>query len=309
MLVAIVGKRNAGKSTLVNAIARIYEDDPQRVIVSEIPGTTRDSVDVRFEKDGKTLVVIDTAGVRKKRQMVTHDIEYYSFHRAQRSIRRADVVMMLIDGTEPLSEPDRKLSQYIAEQRKPVLLVVNKWDLSIAKAREIREGTEEENITDEKLMEEFVEYLHTEMPQINYAPVAFVTAKDGKNVQVALDLSQHLFKQSHERVGTGRLNAAIEQIFAERVPSTSRGQRAKILYATQVEVAPPTIVLFVNNPNLFDANYQRFVLNRFRELLPFKQVPMRLMIRGRDEQPDDKPVADDAKRPRPKRVKAKRRSR
>jgi GTP-binding protein len=282
LLVAIVGKRNAGKSTLVNAIASIYEDDPQRVIVSEIPGTTRDSVDVRFEKDGKTLVVIDTAGVRKKRQMVTHDIEFYSFHRAQRSIRRADVVMMLIDGTEPLSEPDRKLSQYIAEQRKPVLLVVNKWDLSIVKAREIRAGTEEQNISDEKLMEEFEQYLHTEMPHINYAPVAFVTARDGKNVQVALDLVQHLFKQSNERVGTGRLNAAIEQIFSERVPSTSRGQRAKILYATQVDVAPPTIVLFVNNPELFDANYQRFVLNRFREMLPFKQVPMRLMIRGKE---------------------------
>jgi GTPase len=291
LLVAIVGKRNAGKSTLVNAIARIYEDDPQRVIVSEIPGTTRDSVDVRFEKDGKTLVVIDTAGVRKKRQMVTHDIEFYSFHRAERSIRRADVVMMLIEGTEPLSEPDRKLSQYIAEQRKPVLLVVNKWDLSIAKAREIRAGTPEENISDEKLMEEFEEYLHTEMPHINYAPVAFVTAKDGKNVQVALDLAQHLFKQSNERVGTGRLNAAIEQIFAERVPSTSHGQRAKILYATQVDVAPPTIVLFVNNPDLFDANYQRFVVNRFREMLPFKQVPMRLMIRGRekDDTSDAKP--------------------
>ncbi|HEY7087588.1 MAG TPA: ribosome biogenesis GTPase Der, partial [Tepidisphaeraceae bacterium] len=307
MLVAIVGKRNAGKSTLVNAIARIYEDDPQRVIVSEVPGTTRDSVDVRFEKDGQTLVVIDTAGVRKKRHMVTNDIEFYSFHRAERSIRRADVVMMLIDGTEPLSDPDRKLSQYIFEQQKPVLLVVNKWDLSMVKAREIRAGTPEANITDEKLMEEFEEYLHTEMPHINYAPVAFVTAKDGKNVQVALDLAGHLFKQSNERVGTGRLNAAIEQIFEERIPSTPRGQRAKILYATQVDVAPPTIVLFVNNPTLFDANYQRFVLNRFREMLPFTQVPMRLMIRGRDErdqEPGEKPLAEAGqKRPVPRRPK------
>jgi GTP-binding protein len=287
MLVAIVGKRNAGKSTLVNAIAQIYEDDPQRVIVSEVPGTTRDSVDVRFEKDGKTLVVIDTAGVRKKRHMVTNDIEFYSFHRAQRSIRRADVVMMLVDGTEPLSEPDRKLSQYIAEQNKPVLLVVNKWDLSIAKAREIREGTPEAGISDEKLMEEFEQYLHTELPHLNYAPVAFITAREGKNIQSALDMTQHLFKQSNERVGTGRLNAAIEQIFAERVPSTSHGQRPKILYATQVDVAPPTIVLFVNNPDLFDSSYQRFVINRLREMLPFTQVPIRLMIRGREAQAED----------------------
>jgi GTP-binding protein len=282
MLVAIVGKRNAGKSTLVNAIAKIYEDDPERVIVSEVAGTTRDSVDVRFEKDGKTLMVIDTAGVRKKRHMVTNDIEFYSFHRAQRSIRRADVVMMLIDGTEPLSQPDHKLAQYIREQEKPVLLVVNKWDLSMAKAREIRKDTPEPDVSDEKLMEEFTEYLHTEMPQINFAPVAFVTAKDGKNVQVALDLTQHLFKQSNERVGTGRLNAAIKQIYEERVPVTSHGQRARILYATQVDTAPPSIVLFVNNAELFDANYQRFVINRFRELLPFSQVPIKLMIRGRE---------------------------
>ena len=138
MMVAIVGKRNAGKSTLVNAIAEIYEGDGDRVIVSEVPGTTRDSVDVRFEKDGKTLIVIDTAGVRKKRHMVTNDIEFYSFHRAQRSIRRADVVLMLIDATEPVSEPDKKLAQYIAEQHKPVILVVNKWDLAKEQAREHR---------------------------------------------------------------------------------------------------------------------------------------------------------------------------
>jgi GTP-binding protein len=303
MLVAIVGKRNAGKSTLVNAIAQIYEGDPERVIVSEVPGTTRDSIDVRFEKDGKSLVVIDTAGVRKKRHMVggAHDIEFYSFHRAQRSIRRADVVMMLVDGTEPLSEPDRKLSQYIFEQHKPVVLVVNKWDLSIAKARELREGTPQAGISDEKLMEEFETYLHTEMPHINYAPVEFVTAKDGRNIQSALDTAGRLFKQSNERITTGRLNAAIEQIFAERTPSSPRGQRPRLYYATQVDVAPPTIVLFVNNPDLFDANYQRFILNRFRELIgSFRQIPVRLMTRGRDERRDGstEPIAEAARKPR-----------
>ncbi len=130
MLIAIVGKRNSGKSTLVNSIAQIYEGNPQRVIVSEVPGTTRDSIDVRIEKDGQTLVVIDTAGVRKKRHMVTNDLEFYSFHRAQRSIRRADVVLLLIDATEPVSEPDKKLAQYILEQHKPVVIVINKWDLA-----------------------------------------------------------------------------------------------------------------------------------------------------------------------------------
>ncbi|HVT87262.1 MAG TPA: ribosome biogenesis GTPase Der [Tepidisphaeraceae bacterium] len=303
LMIAIVGKRNAGKSTLVNAIARLYEGDPQRVIVSEVAGTTRDSVDVRFQKDDKTLIVIDTAGVRKKRQMVTHDIEYYSFHRAQRSIRRGDVVMMLVDGTEPLSEPDRKLAQYIAEELKPVMLVVNKWDLSIVKAREIRVGTPEADISDEDLMKEFIEYLHTEMPQISYAPVAFVTAKDGRNVQAALDMAQHLFKQANDRVGTGRLNSSIEQIFEERVPVTSHGQRAKIMYATQISSAPPTIVLFVNNPNLFDVNYQRFVINRLREMLPFQNVPIKLVVRARQRdgaEPQKIAKRPPVKRPQPR---------
>jgi GTP-binding protein len=285
MLVAIVGKRNAGKSTLVNAIAELY--DPQggneRVIVSEVPGTTRDSVDVRFEKEGKSLVVIDTAGVRKKRHMVTNDIEFYSFHRAQRSIRRADVVMMLIDGTEPLSEPDKKLAQYIAEQHKPVVLVVNKWDrvLENAKRQAEEKGT---GFSSDLLMEEFREYLDQEIRHLDYAPVAFITAKDGRNVQVVLDMAQHLFKQANERVTTGRLNEALEQVMAERGPSTPHGRRVRVYYATQTDVAPPTIVVFVNKAEYLNESYQRFMINRFRDLLPYDEVPIRLVIRERQRQ-------------------------
>jgi GTP-binding protein len=284
MLVAIVGKRNAGKSTLVNAVAKLYDDqDADRVIVSEVPGTTRDSVDVRFEKDGKTLVVIDTAGVRKKRHMVTNDVEFYSFHRAQRSIRRADVVFMLIDGAEHLSEPDKKLAQYIAEQFKPVVLVVNKWDRVLAGARAQAEERGMEMSSD-LLMNEFEQYLNQELPHLDYAPVAFITAKDSRNVQAVLDTAQHLFNQSNERVGTGRLNAAIKRILEERFPSSKSGRRPRIYYATQVGVAPPTIVLFVNDPAYFDEAYQRFMTNRFRELLPYAEVPIRLQIRGKNEQ-------------------------
>lgn len=280
MHLAIVGKRNAGKSTLVNAIAGLYQGDPQRVIVSEIPGTTRDSVDVRFEKDGKTLIVIDTAGVRKKRHMVTNDIEFYSFHRAQRSIRRADVVFMLIDGSEPLSEPDKKLSQYIAEQYKPVVLVVNKWDqvLANAKKQAQEKGTE---FSDDLLMAEFGEYLEQELRHLDYAPIMFVTAKDGRNVQKVLDLAQHLFKQSMTRIGTGELNRAVKQIFTEQTPSTPRGQRVRVYYATQADVAPPTIVIFVNHPEMVSESYTRFMTNRFRELLPYDEVPIKLAFRGR----------------------------
>lgn len=298
MLVAIVGKRNAGKSTLVNAIARIYEGEgdgkkgpgspeggarsADRVIVSEVPGTTRDSVDVRFDKDGQTLVVIDTAGVRKRRHMVggNDDIAFYSFHRAERSIRRAGVILLLIDATEPVSEPDKKLADYISQQFKPVVLVVNKWDL--AKIEFQRQAHEQgEDLDDRAIMTQYKDYLDKTLRHVDYAPIAFITAKDGKNVHQVLDLARHLHKQSAERVGTGRLNAAIEQIFGERTPSHYSGKRPRVYYATQTGTNPPEIVLFVNNPTLITETYQRFIINRFRELLPYAEVPIKLAIRGK----------------------------
>jgi GTP-binding protein len=281
-MVAIVGKRNAGKSTLVNSIAEIYEGHADRVIVSEIPGTTRDSIDVRFEKDGKTLIVIDTAGVRKKRRIATSDIEFYSFHRAQRSIRRADVVAMLIDGTEPVSEPDKKLARYIADQFKPVILAINKWDLTREKLRETRKEFADGRIDEAGIMQEYREYLDEVLQNLNYAPIAFITAKDGKNVQTVLDASQYLFKQANTRLTTGQLNRVVRQILQEKHPSTPSGRKARIYYATQTSVAPPTIVLFVNNPKYLDEPYKRFMINRFRELLPYAEVPIHLLIRGRE---------------------------
>jgi GTP-binding protein len=283
MLVAIVGKRNAGKSTLVNAIAEIYEGHGDRVIVSEVPGTTRDSVDVRFEKDGKAMTVIDTAGVRKKRHMVTNDIEFYSFHRAERSIRRADVVLMLIDATEPVSEPDKKLARYIAEQYKPVVLVINKWDLAKATLQE-QARDQGGKFDDHGIMEEYRKYLDAEIRHLDYAPIAFITAKEGKNVQAVIDLAQHLFKQAHTRVSTHKLNTTVRELLEERRPSTPTGRRARIYYVTQTDVAPPTIVLFVNNPDFINETYQRFMVNRLRERLPFPEVPIKLHVRQRVRQ-------------------------
>jgi GTPase len=283
LMVAIVGKRNAGKSTLVNSVAELYEGHGDRVIVSEVPGTTRDSVDVRFEKDGHALVVIDTAGVRKKRQMVKDDIQFYSFHRAERSIRRADVVLMLIDAADPVSEPDKKLAQYIARQFKPVIIVMNKWDnaRTIAAEQASEAKGESAAIDDAALSDKYRKYLAEELRELDFAPVAFITAKDGRNVHALIDTAQRLFKQACERVGTGRLNAAIKQILQTHRLSTPSGRKARIYYATQIEVQPPTIVLFVNNPAYFDDSYQRFMINRFRELLPYKEVPIRLMVRAR----------------------------
>jgi GTP-binding protein len=283
MMVAIVGKRNAGKSTLVNAIAEVYEGHGDRVIVSEIPGTTRDSVDVRFEKDGKSMVVIDTAGVRKKRHMVTDDVEFYSFHRAERSIRRADVVLMLIEGMEPLSEPDKKLAAYISEQFKPVILVVNKWDLVLEGAK--RQAEEKKTgMSPDLLMQEFREYIDQELRHLDYAPVAFITAKDGTKVQALLDLAQRMYKQANERVSTHKLNDAVRQILTERRPSTPSGRKARVYYVTQTDVAPPTIVLFVNNQHFINETYQRFMINRMRELLPYGEVPIKLVVRERQRQ-------------------------
>ncbi|MEL7239469.1 MAG: GTP-binding protein, partial [Planctomycetota bacterium] len=271
--IAIVGKRNAGKSTLVNAIAAAF--DPQksgdRVIVSEVPGTTRDSVDVVIEKDDRTMTVIDTAGVRKKRHMVTDDIEFYSYHRAQRSIRRADVVLLLIDATLKVSEPDKKLGQYIVEQEKPVILVLNKWDLVKADLAEQNKKTGQDGgkkeIRDDELMEQYRDYLDEELRGLSFAPVAVITAKDGSKVPALLDLCRHLHRLAGVRVGTGQLNRALEAAMAERTPGGVGGKRRpKIYYATQVDTNPPHLVLFVNDPKLFDESYRRFLLNRFRDM-------------------------------------------
>lgn len=262
MKLAIVGKRNAGKSTLVNALA-----GEQRMIVSETPGTTRDAVDVHFEKDGQAFIAIDTAGVRKKKRM--DDIAFYSYTRALQSIRRADVVMHLIDATVPVSDADVKLAAAVQAEYKPVVLVINKWDLAQDRTR----------------AEAYDTYLAQVLPAFDYAPVTIVTAKTGKNVDAAVDVARSLHKQAHTRVTTGKLNAALETILAARGPSPKRGTKPpKIFYATQAAVAPPTVVFFCNNPGLVTDNYRRFMENRLREILPFREVPIRLLFRARHKE-------------------------
>jgi len=261
MKLAIVGKRNAGKSTLVNALA----GEP-RMIVSEIPGTTRDAVDVRFERDGQPLIAIDTAGVRKKSSMT--DIDFYSYTRALRSIRRADVVLLLIDALVPVAEVDLKLAAAILEECKPVVIAINKWDLAL----------------DLTTAEEFGRYLSRVLPALSYAPVVFITALTGRNVDAAVNVARSLHQQAHVRLTTGRLNSVLEQILNLRGPSPKHGTKpVKIYYATQVAVAPPTVVFFCNDPALVRADYRRFMTNRLRELTPLKEVPLRLWFRASGE--------------------------
>lgn len=265
MKIAIVGKRNAGKSSIVNAIA-----GSERVIVSEIPGTTRDAVDVRIEKDGKTLVVIDTAGVRKKGKMA-NDIEFYSNIRAVRSVKRADVVWFLIDATEPVSQPDKALAKLIAEEYKACIIVVNKWDLA----------------KDVAATGDYEEYLTKVLPGLKYAPISFTTATTGKNVQSTLDLSAELFKQATMQIGTGRLNKAFEIVKTERSGARrSSAKTPKVYYVTQVAVNPVTFMMFVNDPGLFDEAHRRFIAGRLRDLLPIPEVPIRLLARPKSASRD-----------------------
>ncbi|MGB2987226.1 MAG: ribosome biogenesis GTPase Der [Phycisphaerae bacterium] len=262
MKIAIVGKRNTGKSTFINALA-----GEERVIVSEIPGTTRDSIDVRFEKDGRTLIAIDTAGVRKKSKIVD-DIEFYAYSRVMRSIHRADVVLLLIDATVPVGQVDKRLARLVADEHKPCILVINKWDLAKGLASS----------------EDFGEYLAKVLPEVVYAPIAFTSAVTGRNLDSTIDLATELFKQSRIRVGTGQLNQALKEALAANAPRPKRGRKMpKFFYATQVSTQPPTIVIFVNGPNLVTQNYERFLLNRFRGMLPFPEIPIRLMFRARRE--------------------------
>lgn len=255
---AIVGKRNAGKSTLINTLAK-----EKRMIVSEVAGTTRDSVDVRFEIDGKQFLAIDTAGVRKKRQ-VKDSIEFYSMARAERSIRRADVVLILIDATLKVSEVDKKLGDYVISESKPCIIVMNKWDLV--------HGVEAERFND---------YIYKCLPGLSFAPIIFISAKNNKHVIEMVQLATELYGQTNTRVPTSELNQALEEALSLHRPTRKKARSPRIYYATQVSVAPPTFILFVNDPKLFDSDYERYLSNQLRSKLPFSEIPLKFHFRAR----------------------------
>jgi len=261
MKLAIVGRRNVGKSTFINTLAQ-----GERVIVSEIAGTTRDSIDVRFELDGKTFLAIDTPGLRR-RKSVTTDIDFYSKHRAERSVRRADVVFLFFDPMQPISKVDKQLCDYIEENYKPCVFVVNKWDL----------------LHGEMPTEKWVRYLRDTFRSMHHVPIAFITGQTGKNMKALINHGQMLFKQSNARVGTGELNRVIKMALRLNPPPIHHNKRLKIYYATQVDATPPTIVLFCNDPLAIMPTYRRYLLGFFRDHLPFGEVPMKLYLRKREE--------------------------
>lgn len=264
--IALVGRRNAGKSTFVNALAG--ED---RVIVSEIAGTTRDAIDVRFEMDGKSLIAIDTAGIRKRAKMEQR-VEKYADMRARVSIERADVVLLCIDATQDLSGVDKRLGRYVAEQHKPCLIVVTKWDL--AEGRKTVKGQVVRP-------EDYLKYLQRELPGIAVAPIIFSSSPDGRGLKEVCQVAFELFDQARTRVKTSELNDIMRSILEQRGPTSKLGTKVKVLYTAQVAVQPPTIVLVVNRPDLFTPDYERYMLNRIRERTPFAEVPVRMLIRER----------------------------
>ena len=257
--VAIVGRVNVGKSTFLNQLA-----GAERSIVSEVPGTTRDAVDLLIEKDGRTVKVTDTAGL-KREGSVSGSVDFYAQRRAEHAIKRAEACLLVLDCTDDITRGDRKIAGMIETACKPVVIVANKWDL--AKGR--------------MDMSDFGDYVSKTLPGLFYAPIVFTTAKGGKNVLAALDTAQALVKQSKHRVGTPQINKVLQAARTDFRPPVKMRGRPKIYYGTQIAVNPPTLMLFVNDPRLFRKGFRRFLENRFRELLPFGEIPLRIVYKRR----------------------------
>lgn len=258
--IAIVGKVNSGKSTFVNRIV-----GEERVIVSSVPGTTRDAVDAPFEYGGRKFVAIDTAGLRKRR-VVEGTPDFYGTGRATEAMRRCDVVLLFVDAEREVSQIDKSLATLVAESGKPVVIAVSKWDL----AKQARRNEEE-----------FEPYLAQQIPWLEFAPVVHLSVMANQNVEKLLDTVVEVHEQSGFRVPTAQLNKVLENAFAMEKPRVGRGKFPKVMYVTQTGIRPPTFIVFVNEKKLFGDEWARFFANRMREAFPFSQVPLKVFFRER----------------------------
>lgn len=260
--VAIVGKPNVGKSSLINKLAR--ED---RVIVSDIAGTTRDAIDTAIKYDGKEYIFIDTAGLRRKNK-IKEDIERYSIIRAVSAVERADVVIVVIDATEGVTEQDAKIAGIAHERGKGIIIAVNKWD-DIEK--------------DDKTIYEFTNKIKDTLSFMSYAEIIFVSAKTGQRLNKIYELVDHIVDAQTMRIPTGVLNEILTEAVAMKQPPSDKGKRLKIYYMTQVSVKPPTFVMFVNDVELTHFSYTRYIENRIRESFGFRGTSIRFINRERKE--------------------------
>jgi GTP-binding protein len=261
--VAVVGKPNAGKSSLINAIL-----GENRVIVSNIPGTTRDAIDTHIEMEGQKYTFIDTAGIRR-RSKINENIEKYSAIRSWTAIERADVCLIMIDAVDGVTEQDTKIAGYAHDQGKATIIVINKWDL-VAKET----GT----------LEEYRRQVNESLGFMTYAPVLFISAKTGQRVNKIYELIKYVAEQASFRISTGMLNDLVNEAVAMVQPPSDKGKKLKIYYMTQIGIKPPTFVIFVNDTQLFHYSYERYLENQLRKNFGFEGTPIRFIHRQRDKE-------------------------
>ena len=260
--IAVLGRPNAGKSSLVNKLL-----NEERSIVSDIAGTTRDSIDSSLKYDGETYTLIDTAGIRKQSK-IEDSIEYYSVLRAVKSIKRADVCVLMLDATELLTEQDKRVAGLIYDERKPIIIAINKWDL-----------IEKDNTSVKK----FTELVKADLPFLSYAPVITISALTGKRTINILEQAKFINEEYHKKITTGLLNQILSEMIAQNPVPTRKGRAVKINYATQVGEAPPRFVFFSNNPELIHFSYQRYIENKLREYFGFEGCPIDIVFNKKNE--------------------------
>ncbi len=273
--IAIVGRPNVGKSSLLNAILGV-----QRAIVSEVPGTTRDAIDTEMEFEGRKLMLIDTAGIRRRGHVIP-GVEKYSVIRSSRAIERCDVALVLIDATEGLAAQDTHIAGEIHERAKGVIVVVNKWDLAQAQRRAAREGQLPDPEEEIESAERYRKIIAEGLKFIPYAPIFFASAKTGYHVQSLLETALNISDMRYLRVPTSRLNEVVQDAIRRYRPATIRGKPLKVFYATQIRVNPPTFVFFVNDPQAVHFGYERYLENQLRQAFSFKGTAIRLQFKAR----------------------------
>lgn len=263
--IAVIGRPNVGKSSLVNMLL-----GEERVIVSDIPGTTRDAIDTPFVFEEKRYIIIDTAGIRRKKK-IEELTENYSVIRSFRAVERADVVLMLIDPIEGVTDQDKRIVGYAHEVGKGIILIINKWDL-VEK--------------DEKTLNKYEKNLREELPFIQYAPTQFISAKTGQRVNKIMELVEFVAEQTSMRIQTSTLNDMLREWVHLNPPPSDKGKRLKVLYVTQKSVQPPMFIFFVNDPELMHFSYKRYLENQIRKSFGFEGSPIRIITRKRDKEID-----------------------